>query len=530
MLKHSLLPSLSVAVALVWAVSAQAAPTTGPGFDLLEFAVEGNTVLADIDIEKAVYPSLGPGRTLADVEKARAALEAAYHQNGYLSVSVNVPVQNISAGVVRLDVIEGQVERLKVSGNQYTSRQDLRGEVPELAPGKVPHFPTMQAELAQAGRSPDRRVTPLLRPGVRLGTMEVELAVEDELPLHGNIELNNRQSPDTSLTRLEAGVRYTNLFQKQHSAGLNYVVSPEKPDEVSVLAGFYSAPLSATRSLSAFIQHSNSNIASAVGSNVVGKGTTLGGRMSFTLPQPAGIANFFHSLSLGLDYKDLAETQNALGADRKDTPLRYMPLVAQYTFSRFGETGDFAGNLGLVINTGFGSRDVDCQGVQMEQFACRRAYARPGFSVVRGDLNYSKRLLGWEGMAKLDFQISGQPLVSPEQILAGGMDTVRGYYEGEAAGDVGWRLRTEVKTPSLFEIGGAGLRLLGFVEGAQVWLNSPLPGQTDEFTLASAGIGLRLKGEKGGPLLVVDVGQALKDGSRTTSGTQRVHARLGYEF
>ena len=130
MLKHSILSSLSVAALLVWTASAQAAPATGPGFDLLEFAVEGNTVLADIDIEKAVYPSLGPGRTLADVEKARAALEAAYHQNGYLSVSVNVPVQNINAGVVRLDVIEGQVERLKVSGNQYTSRRDLRGEVP----------------------------------------------------------------------------------------------------------------------------------------------------------------------------------------------------------------------------------------------------------------------------------------------------------------------------------------------------------------------------------------------------------------
>lgn len=523
-IKYFLAASLS-GMALV----SQAAPAAAT-FDLLEFSVEGNTTLADVDIERAVYPMLGPAKTVGDVEKARSALEAAYQQRGFLSVSVVIPEQSVATGVIRLQVVEGQVERLKVSGNQYTSRKNLREEVPELASGVVPHFPTMQAELAQASRSPDRRVTPLLRPGTRPGTMEVELAVEDELPLHGNVELNNRQSPDTSLLRLEAGVRYTNLFQKQHSAGLNYVVSPEKPDEVSVLAGFYSAPLSATRSLSAFIQHSNSNIASAVGSNVVGKGTTLGGRMSFTLPQPAGIANFFHSLSLGLDFKDLAETQNALGADRKETPLRYMPLVAQYTFSRFGESGEFAGNLGLVVNTGFGSRDVDCQGVQMEQFACRRAYARPGFSVVRGDLSYSKRLLGWEGLAKLDFQIAGQPLVSPEQILAGGMDTVRGYYEGEAAGDVGWRLRTEVKTPALFEIGGAGVRLLGFVEGAQVWLNSPLPGQTDEFTLASAGIGLRLKGDKGGPLLVVDVGQALKDGPRTTSGTQRVHARLGYEF
>ena len=501
-----------------------------PTFDLLEFAVEGNSVLADVEIERAVYPSLGPGKTAADVEQARAALEAAYQQSGYLSVSVVVPEQSVTEGIIRLQVIEGQVERLKVSGNRYTSRSDLHAEVPELAPGMVPHFPTMQAELAQASRSPDRRVTPLLRPGVRPGTMEVEIAVEDELPLHGNIELNNRQSPDTSLLRLEAGIRYGNLFQKQHSAGLNYVVAPESPDEVSVLAGFYNAPLSATRSVSMFVQHSNSNIASAVGSNVVGKGTTLGARFSQTLPQPAGISGFFHSLSLGADFKDLAETQNALGADRKETPLRYMPLVAQYTFSRFGDSGEFTGNLGLVVNINGNSREVDCQGAQLDQFACRRAYARPGFSIVRGDLGYSHRLFGWETSAKLDFQISSQPLVSPEQILAGGMDSVRGYYEGESAGDAGWRLRAEIKTPALFMVGALGLRAIGFVEGAQLWLNSPPPGQDNEFTLASAGVGLRLKGDKSGPLLIVDAGQALRSGPRTERGTQRAHVRLGYEF
>jgi len=307
-------------------------------------------------------------------------------------------------------------------------------------------------------------------------------------------------------------------------------VAPAHPDEVSVLAGFYSAPLSATRSLSAFIQHSNSDIASAVGSNVVGKVTTFGIRLSQTLPQPAGIANLFHSLSLGADYKDLAETQNALGTDAKQTPLRYMPLVAQYTFSQFSESGEFAGNLSLVVNPNFNSRQVDCQGVQLDQFECRRASARAGFSVIRGDLAYSQRLLGWEGSAKIDFQLSGQPLVSPEQLLAGGMDSVRGYYEGEAAGDAGYRLRTEIKTPTLFALAGASVRALGFVEGAQLWVNSPLPGQTDQFTLASAGLGLRLKGEKGGPLVVVDAGRALKDGPRTAKGTHRVNFRLGYDF
>jgi hemolysin activation/secretion protein len=523
-LKYLLVNCLLITASL--SVVAQA----NAGFDVFEYSVEGNTVLAEIEIERAVYPWLGPGKTVDDVEKARAALEAAYQQSGYLSVSVALPEQSVATGVIRLQVIEGQVERLKVSGNRYTSRSELRAEVPELAPGNVPHFPSMQAELAQAGRSPDRRVTPLLRPGARPGTMEVELAVEDQLPLHGNIELNNRQSPDTSPLRLEAGIRYANLFQKQHTIGLNYVLSPQEPSEVSVLAGFYNAPLNATQSLSAFFQYSNSNIVSALGSNVLGNGSTLGLRFSQTLPSPPGISNYFHSLSIGVDFKDLQQTQNALGSDLKQTPLLYMPLVAQYTFSHFGDYGELGGNVGLAVNLGTKYRMVDCQGIEIDQFECARFGARPGFSILRGDLAYSKRLLGWEALARLNFQFSGQPLVSSEQFLAGGMDSVRAYYEGEVAGDYGWRLGAQVNTPSLLEVSGAGLRALGFVEGAQAWLNSPLPGQTSEFTLASVGVGLLMKGSDGGPLLAAYVGRALRAGPTTERGDYRVNFRLGYEF
>ncbi|MRD72983.1 ShlB/FhaC/HecB family hemolysin secretion/activation protein [Rhodocyclus tenuis] len=523
-------PPLFLLPAFIVCGATLASINSAAGFELLEFSVEGNSVLPDIEIERAVYPSLGPGKTLADIEKARAALEAAYQDAGYLSVSVVVPEQSIDEGQVRLLVVDGRVDALKVSGNRFTSRSELRSEVPELAHGTVPHFPTMQAQLAQAGRSPDRRVTPLLRPGSRPGTMEVELAVEDDLPLHGNIEVNNRQSPDTSGRRIEAGVHYDNLFQRQHSAGFNYVLTPENPDQVNVLSAFYSAPIGGGRSLSAFVQHSNSNIATAGDSSVIGKGTTLGARLSLTLPNPPGTSGLFHSLSLGIDYKDLQETQNILGADQKVSPLRYSPLMAQYTLNSLGDAGEFLANIGLAVNLNTSTQRINCQGYDTDQFACRRYGARPGFSVLRGDLGYTHRLFGWEWSARADFQASAQPLVSGEQILAGGMDSVRGYYEGEAAGDRGWRLRSELKTPSLADIGNTRLRAAGFLEGAKLSLNDPLPGQTAEFSLASAGIGLRLKGDKAGPLVALDLAQALKAGPRTARGDKRLHVRIGYEF
>ncbi len=498
--------------------------------DLLEFQIDGNTVLPAVAVERAVYRFLGPGKSFGDLEKARAALEAAYQDEGYLSVTVVIPEQRIVEGLVRLQVIEGSVEKLKVSGNRFTARSEIRAQTPALAPGEVPHFPTVQQELAALGRTPDRRATPLLRPGKLPGKLEVELAVEDALPLHGSIELNNRQSPDTSHRRIEAGLRYDNLFQKGHSLGFNYVVSPLKTDEVSVLMANYLLPLGRGRSLSLQLQRSNSNIASAAETSVVGKGTTFSGRLNLQLPPGSLPSSFFHSLALGFDRKDLEETQNIVGADQKSAPLLYSPLVAQYTAGSFDADGDIVGNLALVAG-GLGPRspEVDCQGVQLDQFACRRAGARPSFAALRGDIAYSRRLLGWEGLLRVDFQDGTQPLVSSEQFVAGGIDSVRGYLEGEAAGDFGWRLRAEIKTPSVLDNDRTSLRGVAFVENASLGLNDPLPGQTAEFKLASVGLGLRLKVGKE-MHMSVDWARAGNPGPRTTRGEQRAHMRLGYQF
>ena len=67
--------------------TAPAAPTAAPAadeprFDVWEYDVEGNTVLPVPAIEKAVQPYLGPGKQLADVEGARAALEKVYQDAG----------------------------------------------------------------------------------------------------------------------------------------------------------------------------------------------------------------------------------------------------------------------------------------------------------------------------------------------------------------------------------------------------------------------------------------------------------------
>jgi hypothetical protein len=90
-------------------------------------------------------------------------------------------------------VVEGRVERLKVAGNRYAGRSEVRAETPALAPGGVPNFSDVQRQRAKAQR-PDRRLTPLLRHGRTAGTVEVD-RVDATLLLHGSLELNDKAIP-----------------------------------------------------------------------------------------------------------------------------------------------------------------------------------------------------------------------------------------------------------------------------------------------------------------------------------------------
>ncbi len=207
-----------------------------------------------------------------------------------------------------------------------------------------------------------------------------------------------------------------------------------------------------------------------------------------------------------------------------------MPFSVQYTAGLTSQDVKLTGNLSFVFNLrGLSERQVDCLGVMLDQFECRRAGAQSDFAYLRGDLSYTDLLGNWLSTLRFAFQMANQPLISNEQFLAGGSDSVRGYFEGEAAGDYGWRLDTEFRTPALFDTGRGQLYGIAFVDSASVALIDAQPDQTSRFTLASIGLGLRLN-EARGMQLGLDLARALRDGPRTLEGEGRAHVRLGYLF
>ena len=493
--------------------------------DINEYVVRGNTVLDARAIEEAVYPYLGPQKTLDDLEGAREALQKRYQALGYQSVFVELPEQQVEGGVVYLQVSETKVGRVRVVGAKHYSPVEIREQVPALSEGQVPDFAKVQGELAELNRNPGRQVMPLVREGQRPGTLDVDLQVEDQQPWHASIGLNNDYSADTEKLRAVTSVGYNNLWQLGHSISLTLFTAPEDRDNAQVWSGAYNAPLSERWGVQLSGYKSDSNVATVGGTNVLGKGHSYGLSAIYTLPAAGNWAN---SLSAGIDFKDFDEQVEFAGASNT-VPLQYAPITLAYNGFRYTEASQLGVGLSLVV----GTRRLFGYGSDEEAFDNKRFRADPSFVALKGDANYTFNFAGnWQSASKLGFQLASGPLVSNEQFAAGGATSVRGYLAAERTGDDGLLFSQELRTPSLGKYVGSYIsdwRFYVFAEGAQLTLQDPLPEQDDQFSLASVGLGTRatLNDWLSGSL---DWGLPLKDGANTEKNHSRLHFSVQATF
>ncbi|MEC5217715.1 hemolysin activation/secretion protein [Actimicrobium sp. GrIS 1.19] len=519
--------SLAFAVAPVSAQIASPEAADAPRFDIFEYQIDGNSRLADIDIERAVMPYLGERKSLVEVEAARAELERTYHDAGYLTVVVSIPEQNVDSGVVALHVVEATVDRLRVKGSEYHTLSGIKAQVPELAEGNVPNFNQMQAQLGTVNRGADMKVTPVLLAGKVPGTVEVHLDVEDKLPLHGSVELSNRQSPNTSEARLSASLRYDNLWQLGHSIGVSVQTSPQKTDEVKVLSGTYVMPLGKDGdALTLYAVRSRSSVASLANSpglGVLGNVDIFG--LRYALPA-ASSDDFAYTLSGGLDFKNVKQAVSVVGAGSVETPIKYVPLVATYTANWFGKntltTFDATATLGL--RSFFGNNDAE--------FGGKRFGASADYLALRTGLSRVQPIGRWSVSGKVEMQLASGPLVSNEQFTAGGAESVRGYLEGERAGDSALRASLELRTPQFKPAGETSLwavTALAFADAARLRTFEAVSPQPAIQQIRGAGIGMRVSAPRA-LALELDWAHAFDDGDVTKAGSNRVHARLIWDY
>ncbi|WP_256731262.1 ShlB/FhaC/HecB family hemolysin secretion/activation protein [Sphingomonas sp. dw_22] len=531
-----------------------AAPREAPAkFMIAAIDVSGVSKLDNAEIEKLIYPYLGPDRTNEDVIAAQKALQDAYARKGFEAVEVEIPVQpndTFAQGIVQLVVHETPLGKVQVVDAKHHSPEVARAQVPSLVEGQPINIASLQSDIAEANRFPDRQISPKFKPGATPGTVDVDLQVEDQSPVHASVELNNDNSPNTEPLRLSGTVRYSNLWGAGHTLSVTSSLAPQDTKQSAVVSASYNAPLFGTPwSFLVYGYKSNSNVAALGGTNVLGNGYQIGLRATYRLPGD----KVFQQISFGPDFKSFKENISLDGRPLQPTKINYLPLVAEYALSGADDESTFGLTLGATAGLRVIKRDacfenpfdgppppgvLTCQlgsdvGVIADQFTGRAINASENFVHFNLDLNYTRTLdKDFQVALRFSGQLADSSLVTNEQFSIGGMSNVRGYYVSEAVGDDGFSSSIELRTPDWGPSIGSivdSFRLFTFLDAGYARVRAPATGQQDEFRLAGAGGGLRLQLFK----LVTGefvIGVPLRRGPITDRGDPRYSFSLKGEF
>ena len=113
------------------------------------------------------------------IAEVQAAIATAYREAGRPFVSITLPPQEVSSGVLQLRVIAFKVADIKVTGaapENYPQRR-IR-----LVPGQEIDARKLETDLDWANRNPFRQVEAVFGPGKDLGMTDVNIKVTDRKP------------------------------------------------------------------------------------------------------------------------------------------------------------------------------------------------------------------------------------------------------------------------------------------------------------------------------------------------------------
>lgn len=511
------------ALALALAPAAQAqdlVSTPAPlAFAVSGFEVRGDSPLPPDAVQALLAPFTGPQVTLARLQEAAAALEAALHARGHRLHHVVLPPQSIGERVV-LEVVPVRLARVEVRGARHAGEDNVRRSLPELREGHAPNLHRLAAQTALANESPVRQVQVALSESDEPDRVDATVRVRDQRPWQLAVGLSNHGSDATGRERLTLVGRHANLGDRDLELLAAYTTAPARAGDVRQMGLSARWPWYDAGGLLAFTA-TRSDISGDFGAFTSrGAGRVLA--LAWTLPLPTG-GQAQHHVSVGIEDRlfEAARIDGQPVAGLRDRRSR--PLVVGYagrseagqsqsqSLSRWG--------VEAAANTDTGQGN-DLAAYQSENPRITTSRWR----MLRASAHHQQAVARWTVTARAQAQHSAHALIAGEQFGLGGPTTVRGTRdERPLAGDGGLLLSLEVAAPPA----AGGLQGVAFVDAG--WLRNAPP-RTAYFPasdrIASAGVGVRLRGE--GVSLSVDYGRIIV-GSRVDAAVNPQAPRAGHD-
>ncbi|WP_179957416.1 ShlB/FhaC/HecB family hemolysin secretion/activation protein [Exilibacterium tricleocarpae] len=195
--------------------------------------------------------------TLADVYELAARVTAAYRDAGYILTRAVVPAQRISDGRLRLQIVEGFIDKVEVEGDAGGALSLLLRHAQRLTAARPLTAAVLERELLLAGDITGLSLRSVLTPSEGTAGAASLTLVVDRKAFDGYIAADNFGSRYLGREELMAVGYLNDVLGTAGRLGLTGVMTPDGDPELAYGAISFQQPLSAN-GLSLFTSYSHS--------------------------------------------------------------------------------------------------------------------------------------------------------------------------------------------------------------------------------------------------------------------------------
>ncbi|BAY31392.1 surface antigen D15 domain-containing protein [Nostoc carneum NIES-2107] len=447
------------------------------------FEVVGSTVFTPEQLAAETKEFINRPISLAEVFQARSKITDLYVRNGYITSGAYIPPQTIKSGVIKIQVVEGKLEEIQVTGTRRLNPNYVRSRLAIATKAPLNREQLLEALQLLQLNPLIQNLSAELSAGSRPGVSVLQVEVREAQSFSAQVVLDNARSPSVGSFRRRLQINQANLLG--FGDGFNFAYT--NTDGSNAFDVGYTLPLNARNGTLSFNFGTTSSNVIEEPFNILDIESSSR-YYEITFRQPI-IQTPTQELALGLTASRRESEATyiegerlpfpSLGADDQGrTRISALRFFQEWTTRNSREVIA----LRSQFNLGIGAFDatINQEGPDSRFFAWQ------------GQAQWA-RLLAPETLLllRVNTQLASKSLLPLEQLGLGGIDTVRGYRQDYLLTDNGTFASAEVQVPILrLPQIGSTLHIIPFVDFGVAWNNSNRA-NPDPNTLASVGLGLR---------------------------------------
>ena len=461
-----------------------------------QFEVFGSTVFSQSQLTELLEPYTNRPISFAELIQAQEVINQLYIDQGYITTGTVISPQTLKDGIVKIEVIEGSVEKIEVKGLKRLPNSYITSRLEKATQAPLNQQQLLEAlQLLQLNSLVDR-LSAELSAGTSPGSSILTVEVIQASVFSTSLRLDNHRVPSVGSDRRLVELAHGNLFGFGDRFNARYY-NTDGSNALDNLS--YTIPVnSANGTLGFAYRLIDSEIIEEPFDDVDIESEFR--QYSLTYRQPI-VQTPNRELALGFtgdrQISDVNLSDDLIEGETRITALRFFQEYTQRSSQDV-----------------FALRSQFSLGLEGSQTTLNGDEIDEEFYVWRGQAQYVRLLTEDTSLLlRSDLQLADRPLIPIEQFSLGGVNTVRGYRQDLLLSDNGFfasaELRQSIARISKWQ---TTLQLTPFFDFGTAW-NRKDASVVPRESLYSVGLGLRLEvGERfnaqidyGIPLAELDV-------------------------